>query len=60
MLATWLGLPHAATALLEANREALGLERYEYLLHLLFPRSLELREKPPGFDAPGAGERKKR
>jgi hypothetical protein len=30
---TWFGLPHAATALLEADREALGLRRYEYLLH---------------------------
>jgi hypothetical protein len=59
-LRTWFGLPRAATALLEADRQALGLERYEYLLHLLYHRSLELREKPPGFDAPGAGERKKR
>lgn len=57
---TWFGLPHAATALLEADREALGLQRYEYLLHLLYQRSLELREKPPGFDAPGTTERKKR
>ena len=57
---TWFGLPAAATALLEADREALGLGRYEYLLHLLFQRSLELREKGPGFDAPGAGGRKKR
>lgn len=57
---TWFGLPAAATSLLDADREALGMERYEYLLHLLFQRSLELREKGPGFDAPGAGGRKKR
>ena len=57
---TWFGLPAAATALLEADREALGLGRYEYLLHLLYQRSLELREKGPGFDAPDAGGRKKR
>jgi hypothetical protein len=57
---TWFGLPNAATTLLEADREALGLERYEYLLHLLYQRSLELREKPPGFDAPGSAERRKR
>jgi hypothetical protein len=57
---TWFGLPHAATVLLEADREALGLGRYEYLLHLLYQRSLELREKPPAFDAPDAGGAKKR
>jgi len=56
---TWFGLPYAATALLEADREALGLDRHDYLLHVLFQRSLELREKGAGFDAPG-GERKKR
>jgi hypothetical protein len=36
------------------------MEQYEYLLHLLFQRSLTLREKGPGFDAPGAGDRKRR
>lgn len=59
-LRTWFGLPAAAIVLLEADREALGLGRYEYLLHLLFQRTLALREQPPGFDAPKAGERKKR
>ncbi len=60
-LRTWFGLPAAATALLEDDRKALGMERHEYLLHLLFQRSLELREKGPAFDAPGGGkERKKR
>jgi hypothetical protein len=57
---TWFGLPMAATALLEADRQALGLGRYEYLLHLLFQRSLELREKGPGFDGPNSGERRRR
>jgi len=59
-LRTWFGLPAAATALLEADREALRMGRYEYLLHLLFQRSLELREKGPGFDGPDAGKRKRR
>jgi hypothetical protein len=59
-LRSWFGLPHAATALLEADREALGLERYEYLLHLLYQRSLALREQKPGFDAPTSGGPKKR
>ncbi len=59
-LRTWFGLPAAATALLEADRKALGLERYDYLLHLLFERSLALREKGAGFDAPDAAGRKRR
>lgn len=58
-LRTWFGLPDAASHLLEADREALKMGRYEYILHVLFQRSLELREKGAGFDAPGA-ERKKR
>jgi len=57
---TWFGLPAAAISLLEADREALKLGRYEYLLHLLFQRSLELREKGPGFDAPKAGGPRRR
>jgi hypothetical protein len=57
---TYFGLPEAATSLLEADREALKMERFEYLLHVLFQRSLQLREKGPGFDAPGAGEKKRR
>jgi len=57
---TWFNLPVAATALLEADRKALGLSRYEYLLHLLFQRSLELREKEPGFDAPSPKEPRRR
>lgn len=56
---TWFGLPMAATALLEADREALGLERFEYVLHVLYQRSLELREKGPGFDAPQVERRKR-
>jgi hypothetical protein len=51
---SYFGLPRAATALLEADREALGMERHEYLMHLLFQRSLLLREKEPGFDGPRA------
>ncbi len=58
-LRTWFGLPEAATALLEADRQALRMRRYEYLLHLLFQRSLELREKGPGFDAPTSGRKRR-
>jgi hypothetical protein len=45
--------------LLEADRAALKMRRYEYLLHLLFQRSMELREKGPGFDLPSAERKKK-
>jgi len=58
-LRTWFGLPEVASSLLEADRQALRMGRYEYLLHLLFQRSLDVRERGPGFDAPGS-ERKKR
>jgi len=57
---TWFALPGAATTLLEADREALKMGRYEYLLHLLFQRSLQLREKGPGFDAPTTGGTRRR
>jgi hypothetical protein len=60
-LRTWFGLPEAASRLLEADRMVSKMGRYEYLLHVLYQRSLELREKGPGFDSPGAeAERKKK
>lgn len=49
---THFGLPEAATALLEADRRSLGMDRYEYILHALHQRGLELRAKGIGFDAP--------
>jgi len=56
---TWFGLPEAATRMLEEDRAAMKMGRYDYILHLLFTRSLELRQKGPGFEAPGA-DRKRR
>lgn len=56
---TWYGLPVAARHLLDADREALKLRRYDYLQHLIFQRSLALREKGAGFDAPGAAAPRK-
>jgi hypothetical protein len=50
---SYFGLPDAAAALLEADRGRLGMERFEYLLHVLYQRSLLLREHGVGFDAPG-------
>jgi hypothetical protein len=42
---TYFGLPRAAVALLEADREALGMEPDEYLLHVLYERSAQLRDE---------------
>lgn len=58
-LRTWFGLPEAASRLLEEDRQALKMRRYEYLLHMAFQRSMELREKGPGFDGPSAERKKK-
>jgi hypothetical protein len=53
---SYCGLPAAATVLLDADRKRLGMDRYEYLLHALYQRSLEIREKGPGFDMPGSDD----
>jgi hypothetical protein len=58
-LRTYFGLPEAARALLEADRKALGMERYEYLLHALYQRSLVLRDQGAGFDAPRSVDRER-
>jgi hypothetical protein len=55
---SYFGLPSAAAALLDADREKLGMNREEYLLHVLYQRSQDLREKGPGFDAPGRDRKK--
>jgi hypothetical protein len=57
---TDFGLPRAATHLLDADREALGMDRLTYLVHLLYQRGLDIRQKGPGFDAPAKKERKGR
>ena len=45
------GLPGPAARLLDEDREALAVDRVDYLLHLLYERSIAVREKGPGFDA---------
>jgi hypothetical protein len=45
------GLPAPAARMLDEDREALGVDRVDYLLHLLYERSIAIREKGPGFDA---------
>jgi len=56
---TDFGLPEAAAALLDEDRAALHMDRDTYVLHLLFQRSLAVREHGSGFDAP-KGARKGR
>jgi len=57
---SYFGLPEAASALLESDRKALGMERYEYFLHVLYQRGMQLREKGPGFDVPRPTDPKRR
>lgn len=49
------GLPSAGRAVLDEDRYALALERDQYLLHALYQRQLEVRDKGPGFDSPSSG-----
>jgi len=51
---TYFSLPEAASAQLDADREALRMDRGQYLCHLLYLRSLSIREHGPGFDDPRA------
>jgi hypothetical protein len=55
-LRNFYGLPLPAAQVLEEDRKALGVDRADYLHHLLYERSIAVREKGPGFDSP----RKKR
>jgi hypothetical protein len=50
-LRTYYGLPGPAVKVLDEDREALGMDRAEYLLNILYERSILVRDKGPGFDA---------
>jgi len=52
-------MPVAASQLLEEDREKMKVRRYEYIQHLIFKRSLDLREKGTGFDVPGGAKKKR-
>jgi len=49
---TWFGLPDAASHLLEGDREALKMRRYEYILHVLLPAPLGATGEGPGVRRP--------
>jgi hypothetical protein len=51
-LRTFQGLPGPAARLLDADRQALKCDYVDYLHHLLYERSIAVREKGPGFDDP--------
>jgi hypothetical protein len=49
-LRTYHGLPAPAARVLDEDREALGMDRVDYLLYILYERSIAVRDKGPGFD----------
>lgn len=51
-LRTYHGMPAPAARLLDEDRQALRVDRVDYVHHLLYERSIAIREKGPGFDAP--------
>ena len=51
---TYFSLPDAAIMQLEADREAMGMDRSQYLSHVLYHRCLAIREQGPGHDDPRA------
>jgi hypothetical protein len=54
-LFAWYALPDMVTRQLERDREALGLDRRKYVMHVLMRRYHEVLEHGPAFDhKPGA------
>lgn len=55
---TWYAMPDMVTDELARDREALGLDRRKYVLHVLMRRYHEVLESGPAFDgAAGAASR---
>lgn len=49
---TYYGLPLAVSETLEADREALGMGKLDYFLHVFYRRSEAIQANKPGFDNP--------
>jgi hypothetical protein len=49
---THYGLPLAVSEILEADREALGMEKLSYFLHVFYRRGEAIQANKPGFDNP--------
>ncbi len=54
---TYYGLPLAVSETLEADREALGMGKLDYFLHVFYRRSEAIQANKPGFDNPTAKRR---
>lgn len=54
---TYYGLPLAVSEVLEDDREALGMMKLEYFLHVFYRRSEAIQANKPGFDNPTAKRR---
>jgi hypothetical protein len=55
---TFHGLPLAITSELDADREALGLGRRDYVAHVLALRANQVRDSGPGFEAARKSKKK--
>jgi hypothetical protein len=53
-LYAWYAMPDMVTDELERDREALGLDRRKYVMHVLMRRYHEVLESGPGFDRKAA------
>jgi hypothetical protein len=51
----WFGLPAAMAALLESDREAMGMDHYDYFAHLIGRRYDDIRSHGVGFEKKGEG-----
>jgi len=49
----YFSLPRAVVDKLESDRREMGMDRFEYLQHVLFRRAEAVREQGGGFDRPG-------
>jgi hypothetical protein len=54
----YFGLPRLVGERLEEDRRALEVSRFEYFQYLLFRRYEAVTKQGPGFDLPGAQQRK--
>ena len=54
---TYYGLPLAVSEMLESDREALGMEKLDYFLHVFYRRGEAIQANKPGFDNPAMKRR---
>jgi hypothetical protein len=59
-LFSWFALPDLVVEQLEADREAMGMDRRKYMTRVLMRRYHEILEKGPGFEKASSGAGGKR